>query len=129
MDAKEKLEKLTNSWYGFAVFTGAATFLMNGIGIFSAIIAAVSVFTSWVFTFVIGRMLMRKSSLTRWVLIVLAGLSAVFGVVGIAGGLYTFVTEWSLMYLFYSGYVALVVYMHAKSIKVLTDTTVKGYFA
>lgn len=129
MDAKEKLEKLTNSWYGFAVFTGAVTFLTNGIGIFSAIGAAVSVFISWVFTFAIGRLLMRKSSLTRWVLIVLGGLSVVVGVVGIAGGLYTFVTESSLTYLLYAGYVSIAVYQHGKSINVLTDKTVKGYFA
>ncbi len=129
MDAKEKLEKLTNSWYGFAVFTGVATFLMNGIGIFSAIGAAISVFVSWVFTFAIGRLLLRKSSLTRWVLVVLGGLSVILGVLGIAGGLYTFFTEWSLTYLLYAGYVSVAVYQHAKSLKVLTDDKVKGYFA
>ena len=84
MDAKEKLEKLTNSWYGFAVFTGVATFLMNGIGIFSAIGAAISVFVSWVFTFAIGRLLLRKSSLTRWVLVVLGGLSVIAQSIGVA---------------------------------------------
>lgn len=129
MDAKAKLEKLTNSWYGFALFSGVVTFFANGIGLFSAIGAAISVFVSLVFTFAIGRLLMRKSSLTRWVLIVLGGLSVIVGFLGIAGGLYTFVTELSVTYLLYSVYAAIAVYQHGKSVNVLTDKTVKGYFA
>lgn len=128
MNAKEKLEKLTNSWYGFALFSGIVTFLANGIGVFSLVWAAVSVFVSFVFTFAMGRLLMGKSSLTRWVLIVLGGLSVILGVVGFVGGLYGFFTEWSFRYLLYSAYIAVAVYQHGKSLNVLTDKTVKGYF-
>jgi hypothetical protein len=129
MDGKAKLEKLTNSWYGFALFTGVATFFMNGIGIFSIIGAAISTTVSLVLAFVFGRLLMRKSSFTRFFLIVVSGLAAVLGIVGIGGAIYTFFGEWSLSLLVYAGFCAVSVYMYAKSFSVLTDKSVKGYFA
>jgi hypothetical protein len=37
MSAREKIENLTNSWYGFALFGGLFSFLQGGIGLFSAL--------------------------------------------------------------------------------------------
>lgn len=129
MDGKEKIEKLTNSWYGFALFAGAASLLMNGIGIFSILGAIISTVTSLVFTFAFGRLLLRKSSFTRYALIFLSGLFSVLGILGIGSSIWTFFGEWSLSLLVYAGFCAVSVYMNARSFSVLTDKSVKGYFA
>jgi len=120
--AKDKIQKLTNAWYGFAFFVGIANLLINGIGFFSISAAAVSTFISFVWTFVLGRLLLKKSSLTRTVLVVLSAISVVLGVLG-AGSL---VMKGELVM---SGLMALSVYMNGRSFRVLTDKSVKAYFA
>lgn len=129
MTGKEKIEKLTNSWYGFALFTGIATIFINGIGVFSILGAIVSTFISFLITFFFGRLLLKKSSFARYFLIVLSGIFAVLGVVGVGGAVYNFFGEWSLSLLVYAGFAAISVYQYAKSFNVLTDKSVKGYFA
>ncbi|CAN5816171.1 hypothetical protein BH09MYX1_BH09MYX1_42330 [soil metagenome] len=129
MDGKEKIERLTNSWYGFGLFTGVASFLFNGIGIFSMIGAGISIFVSFCITFVLGRLLLRKSSVTRFGLIVVSGLFSVLGVLGIGSAIWTFFGEWSLSLLVGAAYATIAIYQHVKSINVLTDKSVKSYFA
>jgi hypothetical protein len=129
MDGKAKLEKLVNTWYGFGLFTGMAAFLMNGIGILSAMAAVFSTAISLAVTFVLGRLLFRRSTLTRWILVVLSGLSVILGVVGVGGAMWSFFSEWSFALLVYAGFCIVSMYVNAKSFSILTDRTVKGYFA
>lgn len=129
MDAKSRIENLINTWYGFALFNGVLTLFLNGIGVFSVIGAVFSFFVSLCITFVLGRLLLRKSSLTRILLIVVSLVGAVLGIVGIGGSLYQLVTEWSFSFLVYAGYAAIGTYMHTKSFRALTDRSVRAYFA
>ena len=86
MSGKAKIEGLTNSWYGFAVFSAICSVLMNGIGVWSITKGIVGLLFSWFITFLIGRALIKKSSLTRYLLILVSGLLTVFGAVVILRG-------------------------------------------
>ena len=41
---KAKIEGLTNAWYGFAVFSAIFSLVTNGIGVFSIVSTALSLF-------------------------------------------------------------------------------------
>ncbi len=121
MTAKEKIQKLTDAWYGFALFVGIANLVVNGIGVFSLVSAAISMFVSCVWTYVLGRLLLRKSSLTRVVLVVLSAICVVAGTLG-AGKL---AIEGEIVMALL---MVVAVYMHGRSFRVLTDRAVKAYF-
>jgi hypothetical protein len=128
MTATQKIEGLTNSWYGYAVFTAALRLWDKGIGITSLITTAV-VFMFWVaITWFIGNRLKNRSSLTRFILVAGSAIVSVLGTVGVAKMGWTFLHTLSLSALFYAGIAAVSVFMNAKSFKVLTDKSVKAYF-
>ena len=128
MTAKEKIEKLTHAWYGADLVAGIASILMNGIGVFSILIAGFSTVVSFVFTFVIGRLLVNRISLARYSLIFFSGLFAILGVLSVGRMALAFFTEWSLSYLGYALFAAMGVYMNGRSFRVLTDKSVAAYF-
>ena len=127
MSRKAKIEGLTNSWYGFAVFSAICSVLMRGIGIFSIAIAIGGLLFSWFITFLIGRALIKKSSLTRFILIVFSGLFAVLGTIGTGKAAWSFIQSWQLSVLTYTAYTAVVAWMHARSFRTLMDSSVKQY--
>lgn len=126
--AREKLEKLTNSWYGFAVFGAVCALLEGGLGFFSLLRAFFGMLFSFLVTFFLGRRLLAKSSFWRFVLVLFAGFGTVFGSLGLARGAWEFVHEWSFGLLFELGVALVAVVMNAKSFRVLTDSSVKAYF-
>lgn len=128
MSAKEKIEGLTNSWYGYAVFGALLSLWNNGIGFFSLIGTAGSFLFSVFLTWFIGRRLLAKSSLTRFVLLCITAISSVFGSVAVAKMGWTFFQTWSLSVALYAALTGIGVYMNARSFKVLTDKSVKAYF-
>ncbi len=126
--ARQKIEGLTNSWYGYAVFGALLSLWHGGIGFFSLIGTAFSFLFSIFLTWFIGRRLLAKSTLTRLVLILVTGFSSVMGTVGVAKMGWTFCQTLSLSVLVYAGLLAVSVYMNARSFRVLTDKSVKTYF-
>lgn len=128
MTAREKIEGLTNSYYGYAVFGAAVSLWNNGIGFFSLIGTAFSFVFSVLLTWFIGRRLLAKSSLTRVILVVLTGIFSVLGSVSVAKMTWTFVQTMSFSVLLTAALVAVGVYMNVKSFRVLTDKSVKAYF-
>ena len=128
MTATQKIEGLTNSYYGYAVFGAAVSLWNNGIGFFSLFGTAASFLFSVFLTWFIGRRLLAKSSLTRLILIVVTAISSVMGTVGVAKMGLQFFSTWSLSVALYAGLLAVGVYMNARSFKVLTDKSVKAYF-
>ena len=128
MTATQKIEGLTNSWYGYAVFGAALRLWDNGIGLMSLITTAGAFLFSVLLTWFIGNRLKNKSSLTRFILLAGSGILSVLGSIGVAKMGWTFIHTFSLNVLFYAGITALSVYMNAKSFKVLTDKSVKAYF-
>ena len=126
--ARQKIEGLTNSWYGYAVFGALLSLWHGGIGFFSLIGTAASFLFSIFLTWFIGRRLLAKSTMTRLLLILITGVSSVMGTVGVAKMGWTFCQTLSLSVLVYAGLLAVSVYMNARSFRVLTDKSVKTYF-
>ena len=127
MTATQKIEGLINSWYGYAVFGAALRLWDNGIGPMSLITTA-GAFCFWILvTWFIGRRLMNKSSLMRLIMVVVTGLSSVFGSVATAKMGWSFFQTYSVGVLLYSALLAVGVYMNVKSFRVLTDKSVKAY--
>lgn len=129
MTATQKIEGLTNSYYGYAVFGAAVSLWTNGIGFFSLIGTAFSFVFSIVLTWFIGRRLLAKSSLTRVLLVIVTGLGTLLGSISAAKMGWTFVQTMSFTALLYAALVSVGVYMNVKAFRVLTDKSVKAYFS
>ena len=129
MTARQKIEGLTNSYYGYAVFGAVVSLWNNGIGFFSLIGTAFSFVFSILLTWFIGRRLLAKSSLTRVLLVIVTAIGGLFGAVGAAKMGWTFVQTMSLSALLYTGLVAVGAYMNIKAFRVLTESSVKAYFS
>ncbi|MBK8217325.1 MAG: hypothetical protein IPK71_26665 [Myxococcales bacterium] len=127
MSAREKIENLTNSWYGFALFGGLFSFLQGGFGLFSALGAMGSTLLSLFLTYFFGRRLLAKGSITRLFLIVVSALGLVAWSYGAYGIGRAFINAWSFKLLFGLVYAAASVHMNFKSLRVLTDAQVKSY--
>lgn len=127
MTGRDKIEKLTNSWYGFNLFGGAALLLMNGIGIFSLVWCGLSTAASLAITFILGRKLMNRSSFTRSALIVLSTIMGILSVIGLVGSFMR--PEFTFHFLIQTIVVGSALSMHVKSLRTLTDRDVKAYFA
>lgn len=128
MTARQKIEGLTNSWYGYAVFGAALSLWQNGIGFFSLLGTAAWFVLNVAIVWFIGRRLLAKGSLMRVVLVILTGIFSVLGTVSAAKMGWTFFQTWSLTVAMYAAVSGLGVYMNARSFKVLTDASVKAYF-
>lgn len=126
MTATAKLENLTHSWYGFAVFTAVWSILTNGFGLFRLVYTAAALAFSVFVTFLLGRALLNRSGLVRMVLVVLSALGTAFGVLGIVTRI--FMSSWSFGLLATLVLAAAGVYMNFRSLRVLTDNSVKVYF-
>jgi len=127
--ARQKIEGLTNSWYGFAVFGALLSLWNGGIGFFSLLGTAASFVFTIFLTWFIGRRLLAKSSLTRVLLIAITGIVSVMDTVGVAQMGLTFFRTFSFTALAYVGVLGVHLYMNARSFRVLTDKSVKLYFA
>ena len=128
MSGKAKIESLTNSWYGFAVFSAIFAVFTNGIGVFSIGSAVFGMFVSWIVTFFIGRALVKKSGFTRGILLLLNGLFLVLGTLAVGKTTWSFVQTFQLSLLTGIGYSAVSTWMYGKSFRTLTDSSVKAYF-
>jgi hypothetical protein len=125
MTAREKLQGLTNSWLGYMVFTAALSLVREGRSIIGT---AIGLLCSLALVWFIGNRLMAKSSLTRFVLLVVSTLTTVFGAFGVARSGWLFLHDFSLSLLLAMFFGAVSVGMHVKSLRVLTDDSVKSYF-
>ncbi len=128
MTAKEKIEKLTDSWYGFTLFAGVITLIQSGFGFFSLLFGAASVLFSLFVTFMVGRWLLSRSSIARFVVLCLSGLGLVAGSLGAfkTGG--ELLSDWSFGLVLQMTVVLAGVLMNLRSLRTLTDSSVKAYF-
>ena len=128
MTAQKKIEDLTDAWYGYAIFAGIGSFLYHGIGFFSLLWVAMTTSFSLFVAFFIGRRLRARSSLTRMIVIVLSAIGLVTGTLGVLKFGSAFLSNWSIGGLAMIAVVAAGLYMHVRSLRVLTDASVKSYF-
>jgi hypothetical protein len=130
MTGRGKIEALTNEWYGFVVF---AALVNIGIAIWGSLlfsfvsvpfVIGVSVI-NLVITWAIGRLLMKRSSLTRIILLILSPIAMLLG----AAEVYQFlVSSWSISLILTNVIVACGVWMNLRSFLVLIDKDVRAYF-
>jgi hypothetical protein len=138
MNAKQKIEQLTRSWYGYSVFAAVlsvlglrasgALALAIGLGITIALNAIGLIISIAIVTF-LGRKLLHRSNATRMFLLVFSGLFAVLGVLATLSAGWDFLRTWSLATIVNVVLMAACTMMNARSFKVLTDTSVRSYFA
>jgi len=128
MTARAKIEGLTNAWYGFGVFSAAYALATGGLGVWNIGKTAVGLLFSWFVTFLIGRALLRKSSLTRAILLLVSGFSVLFGTYAAGKSALAFVSHWERGLLFGAVYGAVGAWMDARSCRTLSDASVKAYF-
>jgi len=129
MSAKEKLQALTTAWYGFALFVGIADIVMNGLGVLSIGLATVATVFGVFVTWVLGRLLVGKSSVMRVVLVVLSAIGVVAGVVGAGASLLNVFSGQALREIVMAVIGIASASMNVRSFRVLTDRSVKAYFA
>jgi hypothetical protein len=127
MTAKQKIENLTNAWYGFELFAGAVGLVQGGLGFFSLIFAALSTLIGLVLTWVIGRKLLAGSSFTRIVLLVLSPLSLLAGAVVAWKGFGMLFDSFSLGLVLQLVLTVSGLWMNARSLRVLTDSSVRAH--
>jgi hypothetical protein len=138
MTAKQDLENLSHSWYGyvvcaalFSVFglraSGIFTFAI-GLSIWMVINAFMLVVALAVVTF-LSRRLLARSSGTRVFLIVVSALFAVLGTLTFLDEGRMFLSYWSLSLLLRMAATAVGVMMNARSFAILMRPNVRRYFA
>lgn len=129
MTARQKIENLTHAWYGYVTLSAIASLLANGIpGLFSIIWSAMGLAISLFFVWFIGRRLLNKGSLTRAILLVVTGLGTLLQTYGVGKMALAFVRTWEFSLLGAAAFLGVSVYMHARSFRVLTDSSVRAYF-
>lgn len=127
MRGKEKIEGLTRTWYGYAVFSALVSVLSNGIGVLSILGAAVGALVSIVIAYFMGRWLLSRSSFARMLLLVLSGLGTVLGVYGTGKMTMALFDSFSIAALGAIGVTILGTFMNFRTARVLFDRDVKSY--
>jgi len=127
MTARAKIEWLTHSWYGFAIFAGLLSLWNNGLGLLSLFWAASTTAISLFVTFLIGKSLLAKSSMVRKLMIVITALLFVLCSLAVGKQVLSFFSGpfnallWGVFY----GAAAV---LHLRSLRTLKDKSVKAYF-
>lgn len=127
MSAREKIQSLTNAWYGYYLFAGAISLFQSGLGFFSIAITAITTIGLFVMTWFLGRRLLARSSFTRTVLNVISFCVAALSGYGVAKAGWMFVHEWSISLLIGILLGAGSIAMHVRSLRTLNDSSVKAY--
>mgnify|MGYP003594240246 CR=1 FL=1 len=127
MTARDKIEKLTNSWYAFALVSALWSLFQNGLGVFSLVGGALSLVFSLGLTYFIGKRLLARSSLTRTFLLVVSVLSMLFGTFWVYRTGVAFFHTWSFGLLLHIAFALVSLRMNFKSFRVLTDDSVASY--
>jgi hypothetical protein len=137
MNAKQKIEHLTRSWYGYSLFAALLSVLSLrasgvlslaiGLGV-SIVLNAIGLVLSIAIVTFLGRKLLHRSSATRVFLVVFSGLFFVLGVLGTLGAGWDVLRSWSLASLCNLVMMASCTMLNGRSFRVLTETSVRAYF-
>lgn len=129
MTARQRIEELTNAWYGYVAFTALAALFREGFpGVFTIAWGLMGLGCTIVCVWFLGKRLLAKSSLTRSVLLVASAIGVVSGGIGLGLRALTFLRDWELHVLTTGIFLGVSVYMYARSWKALTQPSVRAYF-
>jgi hypothetical protein len=137
MNAKQKIEGLTRSWYGYSLVAAVLSVLSLrasgvlslaiGLGI-SIVLNAIGLLISVAVVTFLGRKLVHRSSATRTFLVVFSAIFFVLGAIATVTAGWDFLTTWSLATLCNVVLMASCTLLNGRSFRVLTETSVKAYF-
>lgn len=138
MTPRQKIEGLTRSWYGYSVFAALLSVLsirasgplslVIGLGLSIVLNTVGLVLSIAVITWLGRRLSVSRSNPVRLFLVVFSGLFTVLGALGVLGGLWAFLQEWSLASILNVVLMATCTMLNGRSFRVLTDTAVRSYF-
>ncbi len=137
MHAKAKLQNLSYSWYGYTFISTIASILnLRASGMASlvfgvvvwAVFAAISLAIGLALVTWVSRSLLGRSALMRRAMIVLSALGVVGGGLGILSLVGAFFHEWSLWILLQIALTGAWALLNFRSLRTLTETSVKAYF-
>jgi hypothetical protein len=138
MTPRQKIEGLTRSWYGYSVFAALLSVLsirasgplslIIGLGLSIVLNTIGLVISIAVITWLGRKLVVSRSNPVRLFLVIFAGLFTVLGVLGVLGGIWAFLHEWSFASIFNVVLMATCTMLNARSFRVLTDTAVRSYF-
>lgn len=128
MTATQKIEGLTNSWYGYAVFTSALALWDRGIGIFSFLVTLFGFGVSCLIAWFFGNRLKNKSSFWRAILLIGSTLAMALGAISSVKMGMSLFSSFSLSTLFTMGIAVVGTTMNLKTFRVLTDSQVRAHF-
>lgn len=129
MTARQKLENLTHSWYGFVAFGALMSLFERGLGFFSIARGVVGLLVAFAGVWFLGNRLLAKSDIWRALLL----LSSAF--LTLTGGLQVMRMSWHLVHdVSIGGLVEIAIVfiglsMNYRSFRTLRDPSVKAYFA
>lgn len=124
---RERIEQLTNQWYAFAAVSAIVSVLSSGIGFFSILFAACSTAFTFALTWLLGRRLLARSSLTRAMLVLVSLVGSALGALATARYGWAFFTGFSLTALVDGALSIGSIVMNVRSFRTLTDASVKAY--
>ena len=126
MTARQRIEWLNSSWYGYLLVTGIGAGIFGGRSFLWAILGTAC---SLLVAFTLGRGLLNRSSLTRAVLLVISMLGMALGAMGLLYQTFVVVASFSLMAGLAAVMTILQVMMHLRTYRVLKDSSVKAYIS
>jgi len=138
MNGKQKLEKLSHTWYGYAVCaTLFSVFGLRASGLVSlaigfavwAIICAVGLVISLGMMAFFSSRLQAGSSAMRSFLLFTSGLFSVLGVLSFVSEARMFFDWWELSMILQMAATGVSVWMYARSFAILMDKDVRAHFA
>lgn len=127
MTGRQKIEWLTNSWYGYELVTGVVAILRGGFGLWSLFWNGVGIAFGLLITYWIGKSLLGRSALTRSLLAIVSVISIILGALFLAGQAWFFFASWKVGMLFGIGLTLAGLTLNIRSYRVLTDSSVKAY--
>jgi hypothetical protein len=137
MNAKQKLQGLSHSWYGYMVLTTLVSILgLRASGIltlvvgfaFWAVINAFFLLIGLALVTFVSRKLLSGSAGMRRFLVVLSALGTVLGALSVLSLGLAFLHTWSLALIIQIGVTGSWALLNARSFRTLGETQVKAYF-
>ncbi len=138
MTPRQRIEGLTRSWYGYSVFAALLSVLsirasgplslVVGLGVSIVLDTIGLVISIAVITWLGRKLSVSRSNPVRLFLVLFSGLFTVLGVLGVLGGIWAFLQEWSLASILEVVLMATCTTLNARSFRTLTDTAVRSYF-
>ncbi|MFK7984817.1 MAG: hypothetical protein AB8I08_02225 [Sandaracinaceae bacterium] len=129
MSAREQITNLTLLWILYGAATSALSLFSNGIGLWSVALTGVSFLIGLGLNVLIGRALVNRNNIVRYLVSGLAAVTLCFGVFAAGKIGLLFFGTWSFRLLIPLAMLVPMLAMNAHSLRVLFSSKMRRYFA